>query len=100
MLSEADRCLYIVILSTAPDSATKCAVGYGYTILQYFQEWAKSVESKLRLVNSILASWVPTFHSHYGPRNEEEVHIFGCADIISLLQYSIKLKNGLKIHTL
>ena len=45
-------------------------------------------------------SCVLTFHSHYGPRNDDEVHIFGCADIFSLLQYPIKLKNGLKIHTL
>ena len=43
-----------------------------------------SLKSKLWLVNSILASCVQTFHSPYGPQNDNVVHILGCAEVISL----------------
>ena len=44
------------------------------TILPPFQEWVMSLTSKLWLVNSILVSWVPNFHSLYSPRNDDLVH--------------------------
>ena len=52
--------------------------------LPSFQEWVMRFESKLWLVNLILASCVPTFHSPYGPINDDVVYIFSCPNISSL----------------
>ena len=55
-------------------------------------------ESELRLVNSILASCVLTFHSPYSPRNDGLIHILGCADIFCLWMYCIARRSKPKLQ--
>ena len=54
-----------------------------HILLPTFQEWVMGSEYKFWLVNLILASCVLTFRSSYRDKNEDVVHIFGCATLVA-----------------